>query len=395
MSQVATPFTAGASATGYLYQCRYALRLLIERLNLSNLGAELSVEKFDDISFEQNGSPVELIQTKHRHHSAPDLTDSGPDLWKTLRVWAEGLRAGRFQLPQTSLVIVTTAAAATGSAAEYLRPGAGRHPKKAFKLINAARRQMTGTTLDAARSAFNALSRPEQELLVSSITVLDASPDINSTTSAIKAALGRPVNSDHMPAFIERLEGWWFGQLIVRLSGAVADPIRAVDLDAHIDNLRETFRLDALPIDYATGPPPDLGFPINDRSQFVRQLALVGMLPQRLTLAITDYQRAYAQRSRWLRDNLLMGAHLDAYDEQLVADWLWRFQSMEQETQGIVDDAVLKHSGRAMYDALLATPRAIRTNCTEVYVGRGSYHCLANHPKPRVGWHRDYKARLT
>jgi len=395
MSQVTAPFTAGASATGYLYQCRYALCMLIDRLNVSDLGAELSVEKFDDISFEQNGTPVELIQTKHHKHSAPDLSDSSPDLWKTLRVWAEGLKFGRFQLPQTNLIIVTTATCEAGSAAEHLRPGVGRDPKKALRLINTARRHMTGATLAPARKAFKDLSRPEQELLVSSITVIDASPDINATTSTIRTALGRPVNSDHMPAFIERLEGWWFGQLITRLSGAVTAPIRATELDTHIDQLRESFRLDALPIDYATGPPPDIGFPINNSSRFVRQLALIGMLPQRLALAITDYQRAYAQRSRWLRDNLLMAGHLDTYDEQLVADWLWRFQSMEQEAQAITDDSALERFGRLLYEALLVTPRTIRTNCTEVYVGRGSYHCLADLTKPRVGWHRDYMTRIT
>ena len=395
MSQVSAPFTAGASATGYLYQCRYALRLLIERLNLNDLGAELSVEKFDDISFEQNGTPTELVQTKHRQNSAPDLTDTSPDLWKTLRVWAEGFKAGRFQLPQTSLVIVTTAASGVGSAAELLKQDNRRDVKKALRLINAARNQMTGVTLEPARKAFAALKRAEQELLVGAITVVDGSPDINATASTIHTVLGRPVSSDHMPAFIERLEGWWFRQIIARLSGAVTTPLRVTDLVAVIDDLRETFRLDALPIDFATGPPPDLGFPINDNSRFVRQLALIGMLPQRLALAITDYQRAYAQRSRWVRDNLLMLRHLDSYDEQLVGDWLWQFQAMEQATNGETDDQVLQRSGQALYLALLATPRSIRTNCTEAYVGRGSYHCLADQPKPKIGWHRDYQTRIT
>jgi len=395
MSQVSAPFTAGASATGYLYQCRYALRLLIERLNLNDLGAELSVEKFDDISFEQNGTPTELVQTKHRQNSAPDLTDTSPDLWKTLRVWAEGFKAGRFQLPQTSLVIVTTAASGVGSAAELLKQDNRRDVKKALRLINAARNQMTGVTLEPARKAFAALKRAEQELLVGAITVVDGSPDINATASTIHTVLGRPVSSDHMPAFIERLEGWWFRQIIARLSGAVTTPLRVTDLVAVIDDLRETFRLDALPIDFATGPPPDLGFPINDNSRFVRQLALIGMLPQRLALAITDYQRAYAQRSRWVRDNLLMLRHLDSYDEQLVGDWLWQLQAMEQATNGETDDQVLQRSGQALYLALLATPRSIRTNCTEAYVGRGSYHCLADQPKPKIGWHRDYQTRIT
>jgi hypothetical protein len=392
MTLLAPNFTAGASATGYLYQCRYALRMLLDRIARNELDAEASVERFDDIAFEKAGQPVELIQTKHHLGTPSDLSDQGPDLWKTLRVWSEGLTGGLFQVPQAALTIVTTAASAAGSAAECLKPGPSRNPTKALRLINKASRQMTGTTLEPARKAFRSLTRPMQEALIGSVYVLDRSPDINDSSAAIRTALGRPVRTEHMPAFQERLEGWWFGQLIPRLSGAVKSAIRATDLIAFIDDLRDSFRQDSLPIDYATGAPPDIGVVVDDSFVFVRQLALIGMLPQRITQATTDYRRAYAQRSRWLRDNLLMATHLDKYDEQLVGDWEWMFLGMEQETAGATESVVLERSGRQLYERLLEIPRCIRESCTEAFVGRGSYHSLAD--KKVVGWHRDFRTQI-
>jgi hypothetical protein len=91
----ANPFTGGAAATGYLFQCRYALHLLLERYK-EDTDAEVSIEKFDDISFDAHGTPKELIQSKHHSDVTPDLTDFSPDLWKSLRVWSDGVAKKRF-----------------------------------------------------------------------------------------------------------------------------------------------------------------------------------------------------------------------------------------------------------------------------------------------------------
>ena len=55
---------ASASATGYLFQCRYAL-LAALRAILDAPGLEISIEKLDDVAFESGGESRQLIQTKH------------------------------------------------------------------------------------------------------------------------------------------------------------------------------------------------------------------------------------------------------------------------------------------------------------------------------------------
>src|SRR5690349_14495138 len=94
-----TKFSASESMQGYLYQCRYALLLLLQR-NRTTPGFRMSVEKFDDVVFEGGGQPRELVQTKHRTRPG-NLTDRSEDLWKTLRIWSEGVRDNDFPLPGT------------------------------------------------------------------------------------------------------------------------------------------------------------------------------------------------------------------------------------------------------------------------------------------------------
>jgi hypothetical protein len=51
---------ASASATGYLFQCRYAL-LLGLKATIDTPNVEISIEKFDDIAFESGGDPSSLL----------------------------------------------------------------------------------------------------------------------------------------------------------------------------------------------------------------------------------------------------------------------------------------------------------------------------------------------
>ncbi len=78
-------FSAAPSAAGYLYQARLALLLCIPHAN-SGVEIEISVERLDDVAFEKNGTPVELLQTKHHIDRVASLSDASPDVWKTLRV---------------------------------------------------------------------------------------------------------------------------------------------------------------------------------------------------------------------------------------------------------------------------------------------------------------------
>ncbi len=57
-----TDFSAAPSALGYLFQVRYALVLLLRADEPETL---ISIEKLDDVAFEQNGEPEQLLQLKH------------------------------------------------------------------------------------------------------------------------------------------------------------------------------------------------------------------------------------------------------------------------------------------------------------------------------------------
>ena len=136
MSEIHTLHSAVQSAAGYLYQGRLAL-LEALRYAYVDSGIEIAIEKLDDVSFEKDGTALELLQTKHHLKKSGDLTDSSVDLWKTLRVWAETVKDDPSIPGRTRFALITTAQAPTGSAASHLRPtdAGNRDPAKAEAML--------------------------------------------------------------------------------------------------------------------------------------------------------------------------------------------------------------------------------------------------------------------
>lgn len=107
-------YNAAPSAAGYLYQARLALLLALTYVNRDS-NIEVSLEALDDISFERNGSAFELLQSKHRMDRLASLTDTSPDIWKTLRIWAKAAAIDPSLPGRVRFALITTGTAKDGS----------------------------------------------------------------------------------------------------------------------------------------------------------------------------------------------------------------------------------------------------------------------------------------
>jgi hypothetical protein len=184
--------SAAQSAAGYLYQARLALAECL-RYAYRDSGIEIAIEKFDDVSFEKDGSALELLQTKHHLKKSGDLTDGSVDLWKTLRVWAEATKADPSLPGRTRFVLITTAQAPPGSAASYLRSASerpvARDAKKAEAMLMESVGGLQNKTLEKAIAAFTGLTPGMRRALVDAIEVLDGAPLISGLESIIEERL--------------------------------------------------------------------------------------------------------------------------------------------------------------------------------------------------------------
>jgi hypothetical protein len=378
--------TAAATATGYLFQCRYALLKGIEAIPDSP-ELEISIEKFDDIAFESDGLPIELIQTKHHIGTAGNLSDASVDLWKTLFIWSKRVAASVETSFETRFFLVTTASAPEGSAASYLRMRERDEPKADGGLMHAASISKNAVNVDAY-AAFRSLSDSVRLALLRSVYVLDGSSNIIDVKEEISRELYHAVGREKVDLLVERLEGWWFGIVIGALSGTGPNSIPVLAIDKRIDELREEFKRSALPVDFASAAPPATIVSELDTRPFVRQLKRISVGTRRIEYAMRDYYRASEQRSRWAREELLIDGELDNYERELTEAWQPRYAAMIDELPVECEAAEKIAAGQALFKWVETDALFPLRSVNDRFLTHGSYHILAN--RYAVGWHPEY-----
>ncbi|MCY4108890.1 MAG: hypothetical protein OXG11_07675, partial [Chloroflexi bacterium] len=382
-------FSAAAPAAGYLYQVRYALFDSLRRL-ADGSQFSVSVETLDDVVFRTDGEAADLLQTKHHFERQGNLTDGSVDLWKSLRVWCEALTNG--QMPDGSrLILLTTGTAPEGTASSYLRPGDSRDVTKALTRLNSVARSSKNVSLATAHEAFRNLTESQRCSLLERVSVMDRSPTIVNLDSEIRKAIYHAVDTRFLGAFQTRLEGWWYRRIVRHLATNTM-PVLSEELTAELADLREQFRRDNLPIDdeIMRASVDATGY---RQRPFVHQLYLLELTEARILFAIKDYFRAYTQRSRWIRDELLVVGELERYEDRLQEEWERHFERMREDLGDAAVDAEKREAARALYAWIEDNHHLrIRSGVAELAIARGTYQMLSD--QIRVGWHIEFKERL-
>ena len=382
--------SAAQSAAGYMYQARLAL-LEALRYTYRDSGIEIAVEKLDDVSFEKDGSALELLQTKHHLKKSGDLTDSSVDLWKTLRVWAETSKTDPSLPGRTRFALVTTAQAPTGSAASYLRPAeaGSRDPAKAEAILLEAGRASKNTALAKAITAFTVLTPEMRSALVAAIEIIDRAPLIADMESLIEERIRMMAQRGKAALAREQLEGWWWPRICAALQAEKPGTISVLEVEQKLDDIRDSLKRDALPLDMADVDPRQEELDALDEMRFVRQLRSIHVGANRLQYAKRDFYRASTQRSHWVRENLLFDGEVGRFDRTLIEEWQPRFAQMCDNLAEDCEEAALRDAGHKLYGWVETKARFPLRTTVSRFLNVGSYHILAD--DLRVGWHRDYE----
>lgn len=393
MASKANEFDATASMLGYLYQARYALYLSLQKIREVQDPDEcfVSIEKLDDIAFETGGNPVDILQTKY-HGAEGNLTDRSADLWKTIRVWAEGITNGGLDPATSNFTLITTQSAPETGLVAALLPAPSRDVVSVRKLLDEIAEETSNATNLPAYKAYNNLLDRQKDLLIGSINILCRSASILDVESLIKKELRTTAEKKHIDAFSARLEGEWFKRFISAMSSSDQKEVCLGEVVSIIDDLRSQFSLTNLTADYAEAEPEDIDVDGDDRN-FVEQLRIVGYSNMAIRIAITNFYRAYEQRSRWSRDGLVKPGELKAYLKKLEEEWEFHLSTMQPDFDLSSDDQC-KRLGRGVYDKCQEDKLSnrIRKDFNHPYVARGSYHTLADELK--IGWHPNYQSLL-
>lgn len=378
--------TAALSSIGYMYQIRYGLLLLLK----SKSDSQFYIEKFDDVSISNNDGIRTAVQLKHKQKP---ITDSSPDLWKTIGNWMNLFEQNLIS-KNTLLTIVTTSKSSKNSCAEKLSPDEQiRDVEDTLNILNKISSNHEKKKLGEIYKKFFYFDEEDKRFLLSRVYVLDSSSSIIDVKKDILHELKRATNPEHYNSFFERLEGWWFDKVLQKLLGLEDDPISNSELEAKVGDLREQFFSENLPIDFEDLIIDSENEDAAKNRMFVKQLELISLNESYIKKAISDYYKAYSQRSRWIREKLVFFDELESYENKLKDEWERKFYQMKDYPYVKSSESTKKLEGKKMFFWMDSTADfCIRKNCLAPYVMRGSYHMLAD--RLEVGWHPDFSQRL-
>jgi hypothetical protein len=381
-------FDASASLAGYIYQCRLALLLGLRELK-KRPNCSISIEKYDDVAFNEGGDIHNIVQAKH-HIEPKDLSDLSVDLWKTIRIWVDQFKTGTVTNSNTKRFLITTASAPPESATSKLRAERNdRDLALALSKLKAAARLSANKASKAGREAFLDLKDEEALVVLSTITVMDAYPGLHDVFDEIEGEL-RVVSPNHSRKVAEALEGWWLGVVAKRLMGEDSAEVPVQHIAIKAQEIGILYGPQGLPI----SNPDDLGiktYHLDDEAElYVKQMRLIRLPDRTVQRGIRDFYRSNAQRSRWARENLLLDGDVTRYEAKLRDQWERKFDA--ECCDSAESDASAKEKlGREVYFWANQQQIGFR-NVVEMWITAGSFHGLAD--RMVVGWHPDFDEHL-
>ena len=369
---------------GYLFQCRLALLLGLQMTSRKPNG-HISIEKFDDISFDNDDIAGCLIQAKH-HVVSKSLGDKSVDVWKTFRIWISQFKEGMLSASDIRYILITTAKAAEGSAVSYLRPGSTQESRDKAKLllVKAARSSENSTSM-AGREAFLALNDDEIDMFLSRVDIIDKHPNLIDVMAEIEGLLVM-LSPDHVSTLATYVEGWWLGVVGKCLieDGSATIPIQNIIIKAN--EIGNMFKADTLPVDEPSSLDVRIYSVEEEENTFVRQMRMVELSESAIRLGVQDFYRASAQRSKWARENLLLDDEASKYDAGLKDRYARKCEA-EYDANKVDTENEQKTLGRKL--CLWASQQSIGfRNVVEVWITAGSFHGLAD--RMEIGWHPEF-----
>ena len=264
-----------------------------------------------------------------------------------------------------------------------------------MRALSAAARESTNKKTALWRKKFLDLPIHDRLNLLECVIVEDGSRIARDIDQPLLSVLRYGIARAHEDSLLQQVKGWWAG-IAVRLLDGSLPAITGHDLLSYMEDLVDQFRSDTLPVSLAIRNSPFAeqdSRAFHDR-EFVQQLFWIALDNTRLWKAIRDYHRSYAQRSQWLRSNLVAEFELDRFARALYDEWEEIFdEKVEQVSRGDIDE---EQAGRDVLSIMARDARVrLRDRFDQPWFTRGMIHAIADgYAGYRIGWHPDFQLKL-
>ncbi|MBS3921965.1 MAG: hypothetical protein KGZ37_02295 [Nitrosarchaeum sp.] len=384
--------SARAPFLGYEYQSLQALLLITP----TGTNSRIYIERFDDVEFESGDEKI-LIQNKFSLNDSSKITAKDEAFWKSIGNWISLIESGIISEEEYHFLIITTRDTDDPLILKLTERSETRNNRELLtELIEFAEENKNkNKKTEKHIRKFLKMKIPSRISLIEKFQILVSQANIKEIQEKINSHLSEWSYEEYLDEFLNSIYGWWYREIIKRLSENINEPLTHNELVETIQHYRDRQSAKALPIYLEKLKKPEKLTAAYSDFPFVEQLEQIDLEKSSIVEAMFDYYRAYEHRSSWVRNLKQISEKLDDYDEELVEKWKSEFKSINRkiEQEKITNNNELKKLGLGLFEWMDKNPfypnLKLERDIAKTWLLKGSYHLLSD--DCRVGWHPNYK----
>lgn len=390
---------AGDKVVAFDYQFYYFMCLALDLRHGDKIGFEVK----DDVHIDmQNGTTI-LFQAKHTVSTKADgtpenLTTLDVDLWKTLNIWVDMIKADGLFLQNHCFYLVTNKGDGNNEfIASHILFKTDDDVDKVINLLKDLKDKTQNNKIKSCIKNILSIGKKKMRLFVSKLSIETSIDDI---IDRVKIKIYEHCHQqDLIDAVFESLSS----NMNVAKYLDIKDRKKfEITFDDFNNRFGKCFR-----IAFEKKPLPKRTYPINlpdnlEEQTFVKQLLDIGEIisgDSQIIEYTTQMLQAMNHLADWTEKNLILPTEMDAFQRETVLKWSNEFRSKYRQIERQINSGSsiedleidIQKLGVQLIDFLRKENLAIAENTLGLELSNGHYYALSD--KPEIGWHYDWEKK--
>lgn len=390
---------AGPQAIAFDYQFYFFMYLALQLRHGDKIGFEVK----DDVHIEQKDGTTTLFQAKHTILNKVDgtpenLTTLDVDLWKTLNIWTDLIKADEAILQNHYFCLVTNKGEGNNKFIEsHIIFKTDNDIDKIIDLLKELKDKTQNNEVKSCIRNVLSLGKKKTKLFFSKLSIETNIDDI----------IDRVKNTIYEHCHQKDLIDTVFESLSSNMNMAKYLDIKdrkkfEITFEDFNNKFGKCFR-----VAFEKKPLPKRNYLVNlpdnlEEQTFVKQLLDIGEITSGDSQIIeytTQMLQAMNHLADWTEKNLILPTEMDEFQKEAVLKWRNEFQAKyryikRQISSGSsIEDLEMdiQNLGLQLIDFLRKENLAIAEDTLGIELSNGHYYALSD--KPEIGWHYDWEQK--
>ena len=391
--------TAGAQAIAFDYQFYYFMCLALDLRHGDKVGFEVK----DDVHIDQKDGTTTLFQAKHTISNKADkktenLATLDVDLWKTISIWADMIKADESILQNHYFYLVTNKGEGNNEFIESLTLfNSNNDVDKLFKTLIGLKNKTQNKEVKKYINNVLSLGKKKTRLFFLRLSI---ETNVDNIIDKVKNKIFEHCHQkDLVDAVFESLSS---NMNMAKYLDIKSRKNFEITFDDFNDRFGKCFR-----VAFEKKPLPTRTYPINlpdnlEEQTFVKQLLDIGETTtgsSRIIEYTTQMLQVMNHLADWTENNIVLPTEMDEFQKEAVHKWRNEFRSKYRQIErqinsgsSIADlETEIQELGLQLIDFLRRENLAIAGNTLGVELSNGHFYALSD--KPEIGWHYDWEQK--